>query len=173
MFYGTFNGSVWHAFWVLFLLWLLIYFLVLYSLPKGLHYLFDPKHNLDRRLRQEAGSYEPHIARYQDLSKIIITLSAASIAFLVNTLTNDKPAPSAFSLRIQTVAPIVIGFFGFSIAMLVAFAVIQSICYEAYCHSADHCTYKRWKYALNMSLGFTGLLSFAIGFVWLAHNLFN
>ena len=39
-------------------------------------------------------------------------------------------------------------------------------------HSADHSTYKRWKYAFSTSLGWTGLLSFVLGFLWLARNLF-
>ena len=33
--------------------------------------------------------------------------------------------------------------------------------------------YKRWKYALSNSLGWTGLLSFVLGFLWLARNMFR
>jgi hypothetical protein len=151
---GPFNESIWHALWVLLPLGMVVYLLELSSLPKGAHYFFDPKHNVDPRLR-DAGDYEPHSARYQGLAKLAITLSAGAIAFLVNALAGDRPA-SVFSLGVRAVAPIVIGFFGSCIAMLVAFMVLQSMWYEAYCHSPDHSTYKRWKYALSTSLGFDG-----------------
>ncbi|SPE24694.1 membrane hypothetical protein [Candidatus Sulfotelmatobacter sp. SbA7] len=169
---GPFNGSIWHALWVLLPLFSVVGLLEYFILHKAPHYFFDPKHNEDPRL-QEAGDYEPHSARYQGLAKLAITLSAAAIAFLVNALASDKPTPSAFSLRVQAVAPIVIGFFGSCISMLVAFMVLQSMWYETYCHSPDHSTYTRWKYALSTSLGLTGLLSFVIGFIWLGDNLFN
>jgi len=171
MFLSNFNGSFWHALWVLSPLTIVVYLICFFSLKKGCHYFFDPKHNVDPRLK-DAGDYERHSARYQDLAKLAITLSAAAIAFLINILITDKP-PTVFVQRIQQVSPIEFGFFGFCIACLVFFMVLQSIWYEEYSHSPNHSSYKRWKYALSTSLGWTGLLSFVLSFLWLARNLFR
>ena len=170
---STFNGSIWHALWVLSPLAIVMFLLCFFRLKKGSRYFFDPKHNVDQRLKEEHGDYEPHSKRYQELAKLAITLSAAAIAFLISIVASDKPLAPAFTLRIQMVAPIVCGFFGSSIALLVLFMVLQSVWYEEYCHSPDHSTYKRWKYAFSTSLGWTGLLSFVLGFLWLARNLFR
>jgi len=170
---GTFSASLWHALWVLCPLAVVVFLVCFFSLQKGSHYFFDPKHNVDPKLKAENGDYEPHSKRYQELAKLAITLSAAAIAFLISFVASDKPAASAFSQKVQSVAPIVCGFFGSCIATLVLFMVLQAIWYEQYCHSADHSTYKRWKYALSTSLGWTGLLAFVLGFLWLARNLFR
>ena len=150
----------------------IVYALSFFSLKKGHWYFFDPKHNTDQRLKDEGGDFEPHAKRYQDLAKLAITLSAGAIAFLINFLASDKADGSAFARKVQLVAPIECGFFGLSIALLVLFMVCQSYLYEAYCHSAEHDTYTRTKYALSLTLGWTGLLSFILGFGWLARNVF-
>jgi hypothetical protein len=169
----SFNGSIWNALWVLTPIAVAIY-LALFLGLRGHHYFFDPRHNSDPRLKAEGRDFEPHAKRYQDLAKLGITLSAAGIAFLVGITFTDRPAASpVLAARIQAVAPIVAGFFGFSIALLVLFMVYQALNYEAYCHSPEHNTYTRWKYALSTCLGYTGLLAFVLGFGWLARNLFR
>jgi hypothetical protein len=171
MFFEGFNGSIWHALWVLFPAGLAVYLVALLSVKRGHHYLFDPKHNKDRRLR-DAGEFGPHSQRYQDLAKLAIALSTGAIAFLVNTLASQKPPLPDFAQRIASVAPIVVGFFGMTITFLILFMTLQTLWYEEYCHSPTHNTYKAWKYALCNSLGWSGLLSFLLGFGWLARNLF-
>jgi hypothetical protein len=172
MFCGPFNGSISNALWVLLLPGIIVFLCCFFSLKKGCFYLFDPKHNADSRLK-DAGDYASHSQRYQDLAKLAITLSGAAIAFLISVVSSDKPAAPAFTERVRDVAPIVCGFFGSSIALLVAFMVFQALWYEEYCHSPDHSSYKRWKYAVSMTLGFVGLLAFVLGFLWLAPNLFR
>ena len=165
----NFNGSIWHSFLVLLPIWLIVFLVSFFSLKKGYCYYFDPK-DTDPRL---TGDFEPHSKRYQDLAKLAITLSAAVIAFLIGILANEKSSVSALGQKIAAVAPIVVGYFGSCIGSLIFFMVVQSLCYEAYCHSPEHDSYKRWKYAINMSLGWTGLVSFVLGFVWLAQNIFG
>src|SRR5882672_11446806 len=165
--FNNFSGSVWHVLWILVPLGTAVFSMIFFGL-KGDYYFFDPKHNQDQRLKEEGGNYEPHAKRFQDLAKLAITLSAAAIAFLVSIIASDKPISPKFSQRVGLVAPLVAGLFGSCIALLVLFLVVQAIWYEEYCHSADHNTYKRWKYALSTSLGYTGLLSFVLGFLWLA-----
>jgi hypothetical protein len=164
---------MWHASWVLLPIGIVIYVSLFTRLKKGSHYFFDPKHNVDPRLKAEGLDFEPHSKRYQDLAKLAITLSAAAIAFLISVTFSEKPMNPEFTARIRGVAPIVSGFFGAAVALLVLFMLYQALNYEAYCHSADHSTYKRWKYALSTTLGFTGLCSFVLGFVWLAQSVFQ
>jgi len=140
---------------------------------KDNHYFFDPKHNADQRLKDENGTFEPHAKRYQDLAGLIIALSTAGIAFLISILASEKSSAPEFGKTLRAIAPIVIGFFGASTALLISFMLLQTYLYEEYCHSPDHNTYVSWKYALNVTLGWTGLLSFILGFGWLAANLFS
>src|SRR5689334_15365808 len=107
---SKFNSSIWNALWVLSPLGIAVFFVCFFSLEKGSHYFFDPKHNVDKRLKDELGDYEPHSNRYQELAKLAITLSAAAIAFLINIVASEKPVLPAFSQRVQLVAPIVCGF---------------------------------------------------------------
>ena len=153
-------------------IWCVAFILAGWSVRWGCHYLFDPKHNKDDRLK-DAGDFGPHSQRYQDLAKLAIALSAGAIAFLINTLVSIKPPISEFDQRIVDVAPIVTGFFGSAIALLILFMLSQTIWYEEYSHSATHSTYKAWKYAVCNALGWSGLVSFLLGFGWLAKNLFR
>lgn len=169
--FSSFNSSIWHAFCVLLPLAMVVFPVAFFSLKKNHWYFFDPKHNVDDRLKKEEGTFEAHCARYQDLSKLVITLSGAAIAFLIGVLASDKSSGTPFAKNIEATAPIVVGFFGASIALLVLFMVLQTVWYEQYCHSPEHNSYKRWKYALSMTLGWTGLLAFVFGFGWLASSL--
>jgi hypothetical protein len=168
----TFSGSIWHALWVLALPAAVVFGLAFRSVKKWSHFYFDPKHNRDVELKKEGGEFGPHMQRYQDLSKFAITLSAGATAFLINTLINQKPPIPAVTQRAIDCAPIVVGYFGITIATLIIFMLVQDLWYEEYCHSPKHNTYKAWKYATSYSLGFTGLVSFVLGFGWLALGLF-
>jgi hypothetical protein len=162
-----FNSSLWHVLWVLVPLGFVV-FIVAYVTLNGKHFYFDPKDGSPTL----TGDFEHHSARYQDLAKLVITLSAGGIAFLISVMANEKPPLSAFDQKVEAVAPIVVGFFAACIACLIIFMVTQTVWYEQYSHSAKRDTYYQWKYALCSALGWTGLLSFVIGFVWLARNLF-
>jgi hypothetical protein len=61
---SIFSGSLWHTFWVLLSLGIVVFFVCFFSLQKGSHYFFDPKHNVDPRLKDENGDYENHSKRY-------------------------------------------------------------------------------------------------------------
>jgi hypothetical protein len=79
-------------------------FLVCYWPRRGRTFNFDA--------REEFGAFEPHAKRYQDLAKLILTLSTASIAFLVNFLVNLTPSAtrSAYSVRLEAASPWVVAF---------------------------------------------------------------
>jgi hypothetical protein len=170
MCFENFNGSIWNAPLVLLPIGAVVSLISFYKVKPGHHYFFDPKHNCNRL--EDAGDFGPHCQRYQDLSKLAIALSAGAIAFLINTLVDEKSPTSELTQRVAKVAPIIMGYFGSAIALLIIFMLLQTLWYEEYSHSPTHSTYKAWKYALCNSLGFSGLISFLLGFGWLAVNLF-
>jgi hypothetical protein len=167
------NHSVWNALLILAVPSAVIFLLAFFSLKKGAYYIFDPKHNNHPTLRAEGRDFEPHSKRYNDLARLLITLSAGIVAFIVNTLAGGGEHPSRYWGKIESTAPIVVGFFGASIALLILFSVLQAYWYEQYCHWPNHNSYSRLKYAICISLGFTGLLAFGIGVFWFAVNIFS
>ena len=182
-----FNGSFWDAYFVLApvcALVFLYFFQQVSRKPSGCYYFFDSKHyfaylrnlknpNIDFLDTKDAGdSFETHAKTYSGLSKLVISFSVGAIAFLINTLADEKPNAPAILVKIKDVAPIVLGFFGSSAALIILFMVLQAVWYEEYCVSPKHDTYSRWKYATCLSLGWTGLVAFGIGVFWLARNLF-
>ncbi len=168
-----FNSSVWHAIWVLCVPGVGLFIWVLYQAKKRKQWfhLFDPNHNADPRLR-DGGDFGQHWTRYEGLAKLSITLSAGAIAFLINTLANQKGPQSDFSQRLANVTPILVGYFGASVFCLILFLLWMTYCYEDYCHTPTHDTYRAWKYAVTHGLGWMGFLAFLLGFVWAAANLF-
>lgn len=183
-----FNHSTWNALVALTPVWGFVAAKTIYSAVKqsDVYYYFDAKHYLageitithkGQRRREDTKpgdeiSFKEHSARYQDLGKLIITLSAGAIAFLVNTLVNQKAPTSQAALRLIDVCPIVVGLFGCSIAFIVIFFGLQAIWYEQYSYSANHDSYSAWKYELSSGLGLGGGIAFLAGFGWLAANLF-
>ena len=170
-----FNSSVWHAFGVLSPIGfgMSIFILVKAWRFKNWIHFFDPKHNLDPRLKQEGGEFAEHWNHYEGLAKLAITLSAGAMAFLISTIANQKPPLMPLAQKLTDVAPIVVGFFAASILLLIMFLLWMTFCYEEYCHHADHASYAAWKYAVTVSLGWTGFISFLCGFGWLGANLFH
>jgi len=166
-----FNKHIWHALWILAGPIIVIFGLAFLRVRPYAHYFFDPKHN--KGASPDAGDFSPHLQRYTDLAKLAITLSAAAIAFLINTLINQKPPVTEFAQKVTDNTPIIVGFFGSAIALLIAFLVTITYLYEDYCHSVDHTSYKPWKYATCTSLAWNGVLAFVFAFGWLAVNLFS
>src|SRR5579863_5359825 len=162
-----FNSSVWHSLWVLCVPGIGAFVWVLYEAfaRKQWYYFFDPKHNSDPRLAN-AGDFLPHWGHYEGLAKLAITLSAGAIAFLISTLANQHEAQTDFGRKVAAAAPIVVGYFGSAVLFLILFLLWLTYCYESYCHSAAHDTYRAWKYALTQCLGWMGFLAFALGFGW-------
>jgi hypothetical protein len=170
--FAGFNRSIWNALWLLVPISVGGWIAAFFSLKKGSSYYFDAKHNTQPPNITYEGDFGPHAQRYQDLAKLVIALSAAVIAFLINTLANEKEPVTLFASKIACSAPIVVGYFGFSIASLLGFMVSQTIWYEQYCHSWNHLSYVRWKYATCLSLGWCGFFAFTLGIGWLARNIF-
>ena len=172
---GSFNSSVWNAFVVLspFGVGMFGFVIVKAWRYKDWDHFFDPKHNTDPQLKLEGGDFSQHWSHYEGLAKLAITLSAGALAFLINAIANGRPPASQFVQRLTDVSPIVVGFFGASILLLILFLLWIAYCYEAYCHNTSHECYSAWKYAVTVSLGVMGFISFVCGFGWLGVNLFR
>ncbi len=171
----SFNDSLWDTLFVLGPLGAGVFLVAFRSIvhaKEGYYYFFDPKHSNSQILQREGGEFGPHSKRYRDLAKLIVALSGGVIAFLVNTLANAGKPTTEIVRAIRITAPIVVGFFGFAIAFLVLFMALQAYWYEEYCSCEKHDSYNRWKYAICVTLGWTGLFSFGVGVFWLAANLF-
>jgi len=127
------------------------------------------------------GAFEDHAKRYQDLAKLVITLSTASVAFLVNFLvglTTDKSNRGPYSLRLEEVSPWVITFLGLSTVSLLFFILFENMYYEDYVHSkytespeASRETYTAKKYAAVLTMAWTGLLWFLVAYGFVAIGL--
>jgi hypothetical protein len=137
-----------------------------YNLRGGGSYHFDPG--------GKAGEFEPHSKRYQDIARLVITLSTASAAFVFNFLINIPAKGSdrnPYSFLIEGAAKVSIASFAVSVICLLTFMILQTYLYEVYSH--NQAAYTAHRYAASMSFGFTGLVWFLAGYGWLAWALFS
>ncbi len=130
----------------------------------GGSFFFDPQdlvaagNRAGRKLPVSAatGTFAPLLGHYNDVTKLLITVAAASIAF------GGGESPSKGVL----VAKVVLAF---SILYGVSFAALLLFFYDDYCQNVEAHTPLR--YSLNEALGFSTLICFIGGyFVW-AFNL--
>lgn len=165
------SSSIWNVLWVLGVPGIATAgWVLLTARRKGQWYhFFDAKHNLG--FPKDAGDFNPHWKRYEGLAKLCIALSAGAVAFLINLLVNLNSPSSEIGDRVRQAAPLAIGFFAASIFMLILFLLWMTYCYEDYCHSCKHDTYRAWKYALTQALGCMGFIAFLLGFLWLGSSL--
>jgi len=168
-----FSSSIWNVLWILGVPGIVMagrVLLIAWKKRQWFHF-FDPKDNTV--FPMETGDFKHHWKRYEGLAKLSITLAVGAVAFLINLLVNQNNSPNEFGRKIGQVAPLVIGFFGASIFLLMLFLLWMTYCYEEYTHSLKHDSYRAWKYALTQSLGGMGFIAFLLGFVWLVSYVFG
>jgi hypothetical protein len=153
-------------------------FLAFWLPARKIYHLIDPG--------DTPGAFEPHIKRYQELARLVLTLATASAAFLINLIVNppEKHAPSDTAAKLLNAAPQAILFLCAAVFFLLLFMTALNFFYENYSHfhylPATHADkqrgtgeYRRWKYALVLSFGYSGLLAFFFAYAWLARSLFR
>ncbi len=126
----------------------------------------------------EKGAFEPHAKRYQDLAKLIVTLATASIAFLFSFLVNrptDPKTQNVYASALEGASPVAVCSLCSSIFLLLIFMLGQTYIYEVYCHRSPEKrdVYTGWLYALQVSVGWTGFLSFLFAYGYLAFRLID
>jgi hypothetical protein len=131
-------------------------------------FYFDPQDFLHyeqgggRELPMSASTntFGPHLKNYIDAVKLLVTVSAASIAFGRDITPPLVPKNGILIAKI---------FLAFSILYGVLFSVLLQFFYEQYAQDVRY--YTRWRYSLIQALGFSTLVWFVGGyFVW-AFNL--
>lgn len=97
------------------------------------------------------GTSEPLLQRYIDLTKLLITVAAASIAFA-----NKTPSQGIFAAKL---------ILAFSILCGVGFCALLLWAYDEYCQNVE--SYTRSIYSTVVALGSCSLLWFVVGYaVW-------
>lgn len=114
-------------------------------------------YNLDPQ--DKWGAFEPFLSKYLRISEFIIGLATGSIVLLVGSSalhgTIGRVPPEYASPLFLLAACVGYG---------IAFMVWLTYHYEDYQHGAKH---TKPAYTLSLTLGFSSLLCFFIGYVWL------
>ena len=139
----------------------------------GSNVSFDPVEAAPSAKKIVSGGFETHIQRYQDLAKLLLTLAAATIAFLVNFLTGIPVdgKRSVYSLRLERVCPSAIALLGVCAVCAILFLLSENYAYETYCHDEQRDSYTPAWYGFNLALGFSGFLFFLAAYAWLAYRI--
>lgn len=170
---SSFGSSIWNVLWVLGIPGAVsagLVMLVAWRRRQWFHF-FDAKHNPG--FPESAGDFKQHWKHYEGLAKLSITLAAGAIAFLINLLVNQSDAANGFGGRVRHIAPLAIGLFGAAVFLLILFLLWLAYCYEEYCHSLNHSSYRAWKYALSQALGYMGFIAFVAGFLCIGSSVSN
>jgi len=105
------------------------------------------------------GSFEPFLARYLRLSEAIVGLSAGSIVLLIGSSVFHSQSghlPWFYASPLFLLA--------FCILYATLFSSWIAFQYEGYRHGDK---YKKYGYAITESLGFSSLVCFVFGYMWL------
>ena len=101
-------------------------------------------------------SFEPRHERYMKIAEVVTTLASASLVFVPSSRLNIYPHSCAFALVLL----------GFSVLYNVGFMAMLTYFYEEFLYNQD--SYSPTKYGLVHALGFGGLISFALAYIWLS-----
>jgi hypothetical protein len=102
------------------------------------------------------GTFAPFLNNYTDVTKLLITVAAALIAF------GGGPSPSRGVLAAKVIL-------AFSVLYGVMFAALLLFFYDDYCQNVR--AHTRFRYSLNEALGFSTLFCFILGYLVWAFNL--
>ena len=113
-------------------------------------YTFEPQN--------KPGSFEPRLANYVRAVEFMLGLATGSIVLIAGSsaLHSTGKIPWVFASPLVMLASSVV--FG------VLFMVLMIYRYEEFLH---HNNYTRLRYIWNQTLGFSALLSFCMGYLWL------
>ena len=110
----------------------------------------------------EVGSFLKMLKIYCDIAKVVIGFASATIAALIGTsILNSNGA--AGSLLKPLASPLFV--LAFCILWGVCFMAFETTDYEAYRHRQIQ--YTRFRYSRNLALGYSCLLCFTVGYLWL------
>jgi uncharacterized membrane protein len=130
-------------------IWCLVFFNT-----KDIIYDFDPQ--------GEKGAFEKLLTVYLRVAEVVVGLAAGSIVLLVGSSAFHQSGrlPWHFASPLFLLA--------LSIIYGILFMVFLITDYEEYRHFPKQPCYNRLKYSRNQTFGYSGLLCFCIGYLWLA-----
>jgi hypothetical protein len=117
---------------------------------------FEQGGNRELPKSAETGTFEPHLKNYIEVTKLLITVSAASIAF----------GGTQIGCNSASLAKIVLAF---SILYGVLFAALMQYRYEEYAQNVR--SYTRTWYSIIEALGVSCLICFIAGYFFWAFKL--
>jgi hypothetical protein len=116
--------------------------------------------NYDLDPKGIAGAFEPFLAKYLRVGEFIVGLAAASIVLLLGSSAlhnnNSGSLPSFYA------SPLLL--LGCCVVYGIAFMVWLTYHYEDYQHGAKH---TRAAYTFSLTVGFSALVCFVVGYGWL------
>jgi hypothetical protein len=104
------------------------------------------------------GAFEPLLAKYLRFGEFVVGLASGSIVLLIGSaaLRHDGSLPTFYASPLRLL--------GWCVLYGVIFMAWLIYHYEDYQHGAKH---TRGAYALSLTLGFSSLVCFVCGYVWL------
>jgi hypothetical protein len=123
---------------------------------------FFPKPDVNYYLdaNGEPKAFEPFLAKYLKVSELIISLATGSIVLLIGSSSlsggHEGRLPWFYASPLFILA--------FSVLYAIAFSVWMTFHYEMYQHDKVH---SRKQYAFSETLGFSAVVCFLIGYIWL------
>src|SRR5262249_25366308 len=112
--------------------------------------------------QNRAGSFEPRLANYVRATEYLLGLATGSIVLLVGS----SAIHSTGTIPWEFASPLVL--LAFSVVYGVVFMVLLIFNYEEYLH---HNNYTRGRYVRNQTLGFSALICFCLGYLWLVFSV--
>lgn len=109
------------------------------------------------------GSFEPSLARYTGLAEFIVGIATGSIVLLAGSSVFHASGrlPQLYGSPLELLA--------MSVVWFVLFISCVTFFYEDWQYHPNIYTHHR--YRLTVALGFSGLLCFAVGYIWLGFAL--
>lgn len=109
------------------------------------------------------GAFEPFLAKYLRISEFIVGLAAGSIVLLVGSSalhSNGGSLPTFYA------SPLFV--LGWSVLYGILFMVWLTYHYEEYQHHGKH---SRAAYTASVTIGFSALVCFVVGYAWLIYRV--
>jgi hypothetical protein len=118
-----------------------------------------PRGNYNLEPQGKAGAFEPLLQKYLHLAEFIISLATGSIVLLIGSSFlhgKDGRLPLFYAPPLLVLATSVLTAIFFMVALILGYEDVQ--------HGNPHTPEA---YALNETLGFSSLVLFVIGYIWL------
>jgi hypothetical protein len=128
------------------------------------------RYSFERTAKEEAGVYEPHLARYLDFGKLLVLTGTASLAFFINFLVNvNTVGPrNVYSVALEHHIAAPIWFLCASVGLTLAFMLGQTVVFEG---SSRGAKYTVLTYTFLLTTGYSAVLWFIVAYGYLVLKL--